>query len=278
MRAISGSGESRGPRRPRARGGRLPLLGGLATIFAVYGCGRAGLLHGIGSFWAELLTAAVLVAIAVVFAPRRRRSGTRDLGLRPADARTAAGWVVLALAASTGFAAAYAALGGPVAHVHAAGWHLTAIASLVLSTVVLAPISEEMAFRGFLYGALRRSLPILPAAAVGAVVFGVIHVVGGDPLASAAPRAVDGFLLCLLYERTGSIVPGIAMHAFHNALWVDVAASGNDYATWIVGAVVALLFVAAPWRGVRVPTRARAGRWPRPDIAAAEPDGLAARP
>jgi membrane protease YdiL (CAAX protease family) len=86
----------------------------------------------------------------------------------------------------------------------------------VLLIVVLAPISEEICFRGMLFGGLRTKLPVVPAALIGGLVFGGLHALTG--LSAVPPLIVFGFLLCLLYEKTGSVVPGIVLHMLNNSV------------------------------------------------------------
>jgi membrane protease YdiL (CAAX protease family) len=86
----------------------------------------------------------------------------------------------------------------------------------VLLIVILAPISEEICFRGMLYGGLRTKLGVLPAALIGGLIFGALHALTG--ITAVPPLIVFGFLLCLLYEKTGSIVPGIVLHMLNNSV------------------------------------------------------------
>jgi uncharacterized protein len=82
--------------------------------------------------------------------------------------------------------------------------------------VVMSPIAEEFFFRAFFYGTLRSSLPVIPAAIITGLVFGVLHASTG--VDAIPPLAILGFLLCLVYEKTGSLYPCIAIHAFNNTL------------------------------------------------------------
>jgi membrane protease YdiL (CAAX protease family) len=86
----------------------------------------------------------------------------------------------------------------------------------VLLIVVAAPIAEETCFRGMLFGGLREKLPRLAAAGITGLIFGGLHVLTG--VTAVPPLIVFGFLLALLYERTGSIVPGILLHMLNNTI------------------------------------------------------------
>jgi uncharacterized protein len=91
------------------------------------------------------------------------------------------------------------------------------VASALL-TCVLAPICEEFLFRGYIFGALRNWRGLWPAALITGLLFGGVHAVGGAPAADLPPLAVLGFLLCLVYQRTGSLYPCIALHALNNSI------------------------------------------------------------
>ncbi len=86
--------------------------------------------------------------------------------------------------------------------------------ALGILVVIAAPISEEIFFRGFFFGALRRSLPFWAAMVISGLVFGLVHLPTGP--AQAPPLALFGMALAWLYERSGSLGPPIAAHAFLN--------------------------------------------------------------
>jgi membrane protease YdiL (CAAX protease family) len=86
----------------------------------------------------------------------------------------------------------------------------------VLLIAIAAPFSEELCFRGMLFGGLRERLPVVPAALIAGVVFGLLHAFTG--LSAVPPLAILGVIFCLLYEKTGSIVPGILLHALNNSV------------------------------------------------------------
>jgi len=98
---------------------------------------------------------------------------------------------------------------------------LTATLAVVL-IAGLAPISEELFFRGMLFGGLRAHLSFLPAALVSAAVFGSLHLPTGA--STVPPLILFGFLLAWVYERSGSIWPAVILHAINNSLALALTA------------------------------------------------------
>jgi uncharacterized protein len=94
-----------------------------------------------------------------------------------------------------------------------------------LLIVVAAPIAEEIFFRGFIFGGLRRRLAFPGAAVLSGLIFGVFHFTGADSIGVVPQLALLGFALAWLYEETGSIYPPIAVHAVNNALAFAILAS-----------------------------------------------------
>ncbi len=141
-----------------------------------------------------------------------------QFGLRPTRFWTAAGWTVAALAAFLLFAILWGAIIEPPDQTTADDLGVkesdAALIAAGVIFVVLAPVAEELFFRGLFYGALRTRLPVALAAIICGLVFGAIHVTTG---VSAVPAlVVFGVLLCLLRELTASLYPCIALHALNN--------------------------------------------------------------
>ncbi len=86
------------------------------------------------------------------------------------------------------------------------------IATILFATVILAPVVEELVFRGMLQKSLTRRLPTWAAIAVSAVVFSAMH---GD-INSAPALAVVGAIFGTLYHLTGSLRLTIAAHLANN--------------------------------------------------------------
>lgn len=104
-----------------------------------------------------------------------------------------------------------------VPELQAGGW-TTIVAGIV--AVVIAPIVEEIGFRGLLYGALRGKMGVWQSAVLSGVFFAAIHPAFPVML---LPILVLGTALALLRERTGSLVPGMVCHAVNNGLMLLLA-------------------------------------------------------
>ena len=80
--------------------------------------------------------------------------------------------------------------------------------------VILAPIVEELFFRGLLFPAFLKRQPIVLASMLSSLIFGVFHA----QLNIGIYTALLGLFLCFLYYRLGSIIPGISLHMINNLL------------------------------------------------------------
>ena len=191
-----------------------------------------------------------LVAAALLFALLAGRPRGADFGLRrPPIGRS----IGLALSVAVAFAF-FSLAWGFVLQLHdkqtlpeELGIDRSTL-NLVLAVVmitVIAPLGEELFFRGYFFGALRNWKGWLPAAIVTGLVFGAIHV-GSTPVGFTVPLAFFGFGLCVLYERTGSLYPGIALHALNNSIALGLTQNWTwEILPTLVGAVIASLTIAA---------------------------------
>lgn len=97
------------------------------------------------------------------------------------------------------------------------------IAWLAVLVCVLVPIGEEIFFRGFLYGALRARVRLPLAVGLSALIFAFVHL---PAIFTFLPILVLGAVLALLYERTGTLLPGIIVHSINNAIAILAALAG----------------------------------------------------
>jgi CAAX protease family protein len=167
---------------------------------------------------AQLGAALAFVMVPVLIAARQGAPSAwealRKLGVRRFRP-SALKWMAAAAGAYLLFAAIYVALAGePSQEDIAEGFGALPIQILLI--VVAAPISEEVCFRGMLFGGLRERLPRLAAALISAAVFGALHALTG--VSAIPPLIAFGLVLALLYEKTGSIVPGIILHMLNNSV------------------------------------------------------------
>jgi CAAX protease family protein len=89
-------------------------------------------------------------------------------------------------------------------------------AMFILVAVVLAPVFEEILFRGFLFRGLANSFGWVWGALISAAIFGAAHL----QLDVFLPLAALGFALAWAYHRTGSLWTNVTMHALFNTVAV----------------------------------------------------------
>ena len=123
-----------------------------------------------------------------------------------------------------------------------------------LVVIVVAPVCEELFFRGILFRVLRQRMALWPAAVIDGVLFGFVHVQGSGSLVIVPILAALGVMFCYVYERTGSIFPTIALHALNNTI------AYGDQTDWGVAATVGgLVILGCAYALARAPRRDPAG-------------------
>lgn len=209
---------------------------------------------------AGLILQASLIAGALGAAALIKPLHAWQFGLRPTRFWPALGWTAAAFAAFFLFTIAWATLVDRPEQTTAedlgARESDLALVAAGAMFVLIAPIAEEIFFRGFFYGSLRTKLSVGWAAVICGVVFGGIHVLTGP---SAVPLLiVFGIFLCLLRERTGSLYPCIGLHAFNNMLAYIALDDVNPGIAGAFGAAVLLGCSLVPrlaWREPPQPSR-----------------------
>ncbi len=163
--------------------------------------------------------------IAPIYYARRRAGGDwlRSLGLRGTNVGLALGMVVLGMAGALVFDFAYSALLTAL-HQNVATnadrlgtlfhYEPLTVEVTLLGSVLIAPICEEILFRGFILPGLRNSLSTAAAVALASVIFAAAHA----DIGSFAQLLALGAILCVARVATRSLWPCIALHVTNNAL------------------------------------------------------------
>jgi hypothetical protein len=140
---------------------------------------------------------------------------------------------------------------------------------MMLTSIVLAPVLEEILFRGIVQDSLTEKLGPLRGILIGACVFGIVHIIPQQVINAFFVGIVLGFI----YYRSGSLVPVILIHMINNAIsyfsWVlsgeRIVSTrqmiGNDTIYYIVYALACAVFVVALITIVRTLSRDKAGRF-----------------
>jgi membrane protease YdiL (CAAX protease family) len=236
-----------------ALGFALGLVGTALVAIVAAGVGGATLAHPTPavSLLEDLVFDLSFVGAALYFASR---AGLRlsEFGFRRVGLGLAASAVALAAIGYYVLTALYASL----VRLHGTdklpselgvSKSTAALIGAAVFVCVIAPIAEEMFFRGFIFGALRklrirvsgRQLGTLLAAILTGILFGLAHT-GSASSQYLLPLGFLGFVLCLMRWWTRSLYPCMALHSANNAL-----ALGINQLHWNAGEIVAL--IAGAW-------------------------------
>ncbi|MDX2211295.1 MAG: CPBP family intramembrane glutamic endopeptidase [Sphingopyxis sp.] len=153
--------------------------------------------------WGTPLAAAFMLAVALAM-------GWRDLGFNAA--RPAGSWRLLWLPMLLvlGFASTLVLLGRPVPG---------SILLIVAINTFIVGFSEELAFRGVMWGAARKAMPFWGAFILVTFLFGIVHVLNGlmtgqfvEAGVQALNAMMSGAAFLALRIRTHSLIPVIILH------------------------------------------------------------------
>jgi membrane protease YdiL (CAAX protease family) len=196
--------------------GTLLLTGILAAIYIAIGYDNPDDADSF-EFAAIAVQSLAFIGAALVMTGQTGRPTPRQFGFRPFQG-SAVGWALLALVGFLVLQAIYAVLFNPPTDdlpQNLGADKSTALAIVTgIFVVGVAPPVEEFFFRGFLYQSLRNRIGIWGGAALSGLIFGAIHF-KPDFL---VPLAMLGFILALLFEKSGSLWPCILLHSIYNGL------------------------------------------------------------
>lgn len=176
----------------------------------------------------QLVSYAFALAFLAAVLPQIARRSLVNLGLRAPSAGDLA-WGLGGAIVMIGFAALVSSFQQALFHIKAdevqVHWLRDARGSLIAGFVFLAcfaaPFFEEFTFRGFVFNALLRYLPVWAAVLSSAIVFGLVHWQPGNA-GALAPLAAGGVVLALVYYFSRSLVASMITHAAFNACTVVV--------------------------------------------------------
>ncbi len=103
---------------------------------------------------------------------------------------------------------------------------------IVISVAVLAPIIEEIIFRGMLLNVLTRSMSKWPAILISAAVFAAVHLVDPSAIAVIPGLFLLGVVLGWVTLRRGDISLAITLHSGINLLAAISLVWGRDLLEW----------------------------------------------
>lgn len=211
------------------------LIGALiiSVIAVAFGADANDLPPGV-NIGLTIVQDAAFIGAALFVARSVARPAPWHFGLRGTRVGPFIGWIVVSFLAFSIFGAVYSEVVGIGSQeelpdeLGADNGTIALIAAAFLVTVV-APVAEEFFFRGYVFGALRNWKGMWVGAVLTGTIFGVIHLGSAPDVLYLPLLAVFGFILCLLYVKTGSIYPCIVLHAINNSVAFAGTREGWDW-------------------------------------------------
>lgn len=215
------------------------LLGTVVYVVALTGQG-SGTHSAIADLVATLVQDLCFVGVALFFAQLVARPTGAQFGLRRTHVwrgawLVVAGYVAFLLVTKAWLSALNLHETEDLPNQLGANDGTGALAAVTVLVCVVAPICEELLFRGYMFTALRRRAGTWGAAIIVGLLFGGVHAIS-SPAGFLLPLALFGLALCLLYAWTRSLYPCIALHALNNSI---AFGSSEHWRWWAVALLVA---------------------------------------
>lgn len=192
---------------------------GTETVFGVVGevFRQLGTTSSTGEYIAGVIVYAVQMAAVWLLIIRRYNLSWRDFGFRPLTGRDwvslipwSIGAILLSFLALWITSLFWAGESTKADNIESAGF----ILSMIMVSLI-APIVEETAFRGVIYGYLRSRFGVTTGIVLSGLLFGFAHAPSWEIVPNAS---VMGFLFAFAYERSGSLWIPIMLHGLLNGL------------------------------------------------------------
>lgn len=90
----------------------------------------------------------------------------------------------------------------------------------ILHLVILAPISEEIFFRGILFQKLKEIMPLFLSLIIQGFIFGIAHGAFSGHLMQSIVAGFSGILYALVYNYKKNLTIPILLHSFYNSFLV----------------------------------------------------------
>lgn len=166
----------------------------------------------------------LMMGVVWFFALHRRKAHLKDLGLRYYNIGRTIWYSFLSLLAIFLVSFLYVFLMNTVFGMEAPSSKIEVLVEnrsissniLLVVVAVIAPFSEEIFFRGFIYSAFKKSWGVNAGLFLSSFLFAIVHL----EIYSFIPLLIIGWILAYLFEKTKSLMPAIFLHGVYNLILI----------------------------------------------------------
>jgi uncharacterized protein len=170
------------------------------------------------------MQALLMLGVVWFFAIYWRGSRLKDLGFRYYSLLKTLWYSFLALMLIFFIIFVYVIIMTNVLHIQAPVSKIEQLASnqlisyriLLIAVSIIAPVAEEVFFRGFLYSAFKKTWGVTAGLFLSSLFFALAHM----EFYSFLPIMAVGWILAYIYEKTKSLIPVIFLHSVYNLVLI----------------------------------------------------------
>lgn len=128
---------------------------------------------------------------------------------------------------------------------------------IVVYTVILVPIAEELVFRGVILNRLNNKVNFIYAIIISSILFSLVHGFG-----RLTPTFFFGLCMCIIYLKTNNIIIPIIIHVLNNAIATVcydlyhveaiLLADPLNLVTFIISTISGILILVYLYRNIKV--------------------------
>lgn len=177
-----------------------------------------------------------ILALWIFFLIRKKKLG-KETGIAPVSVKSIPYIVVLGIAVSVAISMGLTLLPESWLEAYASQSNQMigdSMVIMVIANIIIAPITEELIFRGLILSRLRTAMPFAGAAVISSLLFGIAH----GQIIWVAYTFVVGMILSVVVLKTESLSASILLHMVFNLTGIALPMLLTDTPSTVVTAII----------------------------------------